>query len=391
MSYLLKLIEKYLSVKEFLSDKFGQGFQLMKSYHRRNLPKHQLFIHSQLKAHLESQPLRDFTFFEQFRDLYWTEYQMQVAERPSGNLHLSELTDWTDRAYWAQKLRQLCLLTAQQSVYSVEYETAHRISESFFPFLEQQEYTRIPAIGIYYHGYFLLRDEEGHFHFPLYKELLFSHTKAFSQEEIRELFLIAINYCVRQVNKGNHDYFEEMHALYQSGLELEVLLENGKISRFTYHNAVAAALQIKAYEWVEQFIIDYQNLLDEPYQESSFHFNMARLEYERQRYDQALSLIHKANFTDILLSLGAKTISLKIYYVLREYDLLDAHLNAMSNFIRRNRVLGYHRKNYQNILRYTKKLLTTNHYDREAISRLREEIRSEQILTERKWFLEQLH
>ncbi|MFT5166033.1 MAG: hypothetical protein ACI8P3_001264 [Saprospiraceae bacterium] len=53
-----------------------------------------------------------------------------------------------------------------------------------------------------------------------------------------------------------------------------------------------------------------------------------------------------------------------------EFDLLDAHLEAMKNFIRRKRIIGYHQKNYQNIIQITKKLLNSNIFDKKEIEAL---------------------
>ncbi|MCB0641390.1 MAG: hypothetical protein KDC44_07105, partial [Phaeodactylibacter sp.] len=206
----------------------------------------------------------------------------------------------------------------------------------------------------------------------------------------RELFLLAINFCVRKVNAGDTSYFSEMLALYKKGLEMATLLENGRLSRFTYHNVIATAIQVRDFDWAGNFAAQYRHFLAPSYQESSFLYNQARLAYEQSNYTQALGLIHQATFSDVLLNLAAKTISLKIYYALQEYDLLESHLDAMTNFIRRNKGLGYHRNNYLNLTRYTKKLLSLNRFDKVVVAAFRAEVSKEETLTERNWLLAQL-
>ena len=125
--------------------------------------------------------------------------------------------------------------------------------------------------------------------------------------------------------------------------------------------------------------------------ESTWKFNLARLEYEKKNYDNALVHLQKADFGDILNNLNAKTLSLKIYYELDEFNLLDSHLESMKTFIRRKTVMAYHQTNYLNIIRYTKKLLSTNFYDRTKKEALQKEIEQEEILTEREWLLEQVN
>jgi tetratricopeptide (TPR) repeat protein len=150
---------------------------------------------------------------------------------------------------------------------------------------------------------------------------------------------------------------------------------------------VAAGLQAGEPDWVNEFIHHYKNALERPYRESSFSFNLARLEYARRRYDAVLELLQKANYHDPLLNLAAKTLLLKTWYELGEYDLLQSHLDAMRNYIRRKRVIGYHKTNYLNIVKYTEKLLKINLLNPKETAELKAGIHNEEILTEREWLL----
>lgn len=168
------------------------------------------------------------------------------------------------------------------------------------------------------------------------------------------------------------------------------LPENGVLSRFTYHNVVAAGLQTLEFEWVEDFIVRYKNALERTYRDSSYSFNLARLEFKRKRYGDALQLLQHTNYYDPLLSLAARTMSLKIYYELNEYDLLDSHLEALKNYIRRKTALGYHRSNYLNLVRYIQKMISINRSNKTEVESLKQKILAEPVLTEREWLLEQL-
>jgi len=65
-------------------------------------------------------------------------------------------------------------------------------------------------------------------------------------------------------------------------------------------------------------------------------------------------------------------------------------LDAMRNFIHRKRVLGYHRTNYLNIIKYTDKLLNVNRLDKKEVIKLKEIIGQEENLTEKEWLLEKV-
>jgi tetratricopeptide (TPR) repeat protein len=201
---------------------------------------------------------------------------------------------------------------------------------------------------------------------------------------------MGINYGIRKVNNGEERYFEDIMRLYEVALEGDHLLENGLLSRFTYYNIVAAALRTERFDWGEDFIHQYKIKLAKPYRESSFSFCKARLAYAKKEFDEALPLLQKANYKDPLLNLSAKALLLKIYYELDEFDLLQAHLDAMQNYILRKKVIGYHKTNYLNTIRYTKRLLSLNYYDKASIQKLKEKVSAEEILTEKRWILSQL-
>ena len=130
--------------------------------------------------------------------------------------------------------------------------------------------------------------------------------------------------------------------------------------------------------------------LEKRYRESAFSYNLARLEYESGRHGFVLELLQKANYRDPLLNLAAKTLLLKTYFDLREYDLLQSHLDAMRNYIHRKRVIGYHRTNYLNIIRFAEKLTRLNMRDKTSLEGYRNAVEQEEVLTEKTFFLKAL-
>jgi tetratricopeptide (TPR) repeat protein len=140
---------------------------------------------------------------------------------------------------------------------------------------------------------------------------------------------------------------------------------------------------------VEKFIPQYRTALERSYRDSAYSFNMARLKFARKAYDEALELLQHSNYHEPLLNMAAKTMSLKIYYALGEFDVLAAHLEAFIKYIRRKPGLGYHRNNYLLLAQLTQKLISLNRNDKAEVQALRQRIESEPVLTEREWLLEQ--
>ena len=387
MSKLLLLIEQFLSLQESKINKDRINLYLASAYRKRGLEKHFNQTIRQLNKSRSKKKYKNAEFFYEEFLLEQEQYKFSSKQKRIGEHNLQLIFDAMDISYFAHKLRQACFSISHQAVYKKEYQID--LLDEILDIVQQRDYILIPAIGVYYHTYLALTEGAAS-HFAAFKTIIIEQPDIFPPEEIRDLYLLGINFCIKQLNNGEVNYANEAFALYQSGLDLEVLLDNGILSRFSYRNIVAIGLLIEEFEWVERFIHDYKMLLSPKHRQPTFSFNMARLAYSKKDYDAALPLLQNIEYEDLLLNLAAKTILLKIYYEQLEYTLLDAHLLSLQNFLRRKTLIGYHKQNYKNIISITRKLVAHNQFDNEEKEKLRQLILDTEILTERSWFLEQV-
>lgn len=386
-SDLLKLIEKYLVFADYFSDAVKTKTHLASIYRRRNLPiQFQRNINSIQKLQNKT-VVRDAAYYYNSYLMQLEHFQFQSTAKPTGELSFQQMSDTLDISFLAYKLRQSCLRLSQQTVYKSEDKGG--FPPAFLSYLENN-FLDVPLIKLYYYCFKSLTEPDNESHYFQFKQLIDEHHVIISEPELRDLFLLAINFCIRRINNGEQQYYQEALLLYKEGLEKKILLENGVLSRFTYHNIATAGIRSDDFKWVDDFIRAYKTALPSEYQESSFNFNRSRLEYSRKNYETALRLLRGANYKDLLLNLAAKTVQLKVYYEIQEIALLESHLEAMKMFIKRKKVIGYHQSNYLNIISYTQKLLGVNPYNRKKKEDLYQEIKSEEILTERDWLLAQL-
>lgn len=388
MSFLLKLTERFLVQQSFFKQELKVKTALTAVYRERNLNKH---FERSLRA---SKKLQKETRYKN-ADYHLDAYQLQVEEYSNiaarnriNALNLQKISNELDIAFIALKLRQTCLSISHQTVYRTEYHFG--LLKEIIQYVEQQNMLKTPAISIYYYYYKLLTDPSEMHHFQRFKSLVLEEGDCFPIDEIGDLFLLAINFCTRQYNEGNPIYLEESFELYQIGLEKKFLLQNGILSRFTYRNIVTHGLIMKAFDWLEYFIYTYKNNLELPYRESMFNFCLARLEYSRKNYDSALQLLQKSEYKDLLLNLSAKTVLLKVFYELEEFDSLESHLQAMKTFLRRKEIIGYHKENYKNLIRFTYRLLELPLSDLKSKKKLIDAIEKTNFLAERGWLLKNL-
>jgi hypothetical protein len=220
--------------------------------------------------------------------------------------------------------------------------------------------------------------------------LLAGFARQFPPDELRTLYLLAINFGIKKTNELREGWPQATLDLYRGALELGLLLENGRISRFAFNNIIAVALRVGELDWVERFILDHKQLLERQWREVAASLGLARVAYARKDHHTALLHLQRSDYKDLINNLTAKTLQLKIYYETDEFELLKSHLASMRTYIRRHTSIGYQRTNYSKIVQYTGQLMALDFRKTDAVVKLREAIQGEEILTEKEWFLEQL-
>lgn len=387
MSYLQKLVDQFLALEHWQNTPAAVESDLVQAYRQKGLDRHFQDALQLAKLSLERQPLRNSDYYMRSGILLWEEARYNSLRHPEDEQYFIGLSDNADLIWLTQKLRYLCLHTT----YRTRFSSAHSLGlrEEVENILVAHSFLENMTVSTWYYCLKMLEVPDAAEYFSRFKQGVLTHGLSFHRDELRDLHLFAINYCIRRVNEGQADFFHDIMDFYKDGLTKGHLLENGILSHFTYYNIVAAGLKTHEYEWVEAFIPGYRNALERRYRDSAYSFNLARLKFARKAFDEALELLQHSNYHEPLLNMAAKTIALKIYYAMEEYDVLSAHLEALIKYIRRKPGLGYHRNNYLQLARYTQKLISLNWNDKTEVEALRQKIAAEPALTEREWLLEQ--
>jgi hypothetical protein len=388
MSFLFQATGQFLAIQGFLADGVQYQRQLARVYRQRGLPE--LFPKTNAAAsalHARSQA-RNADHLELRYQLDLERHHFQADNRQVAAEELQALSDHLDEAYLARKLWQACAMLSHSSLSSAQY--ALGFLPAVLAAAEQSMAEQPPAVRLYYHCYKMLLEPSEKAHFQQFKQMLDTHGSLFPAVEMRDLYILAINFCIRQYNAGNQDYLPEQFQLYRKGLEEGYFLSEGTLSRYTYQNAATIGLVLREWDWVEHFVHAYGALLKAEHREGMVSFNLARLEYQRGQRGKALQLLQKAEYKDLLLHLAAKTLQLKIYYELGEFDLLESHLQATATFIRRKKALGYHRENYLNTVHFVQKMLEIGPYDKAGRAALRQAVEASRAVAEKEWLLHSL-
>ncbi|MEL7163718.1 MAG: hypothetical protein AAFN92_23365, partial [Bacteroidota bacterium] len=304
---------------------------------------------------------------EQERDYYRDFFQVRARPR------FQEVADNLDVTYLIEKLRASWNMLFHQRVYRTKYDI--RFLDEVVSYVERLDLEEYPVLAIHYYGYRgLAEDDASGQMVGQLRTAVQRHGDLLSAHDRRHVILMAINLCISNANRGRDSYVRESFEWYRLGLEQDVISENGKMTRATYLNVVSGALKLAEYDWTRTFIEQYTPQLEEEIRENTERFARARLSYERKEYSVAMPLLVQVDFKHPVYNLVAKTLLLKIYYELDEFDALDSQVDAMLTYVRRKELSDLHRDNFKNLARLTRSLSRLNPRNKKKREQLRQRI-----------------
>lgn len=388
-NYLLESLEKFLSLERWEEQQHTRNAATVEALRRMHLPDPAAGMLRYARKRLDQDTHRGLDFHQADYRLQWEAYHLSLQQGRAKTFNAQELSDAQDIAFICDKLRMGCLLLSHQSVSQQTYDKG--LLDNVLQFLKEHRYLEVPIVAAYYHGYHAqLGGADSGEHFARLKTLLQAQAALFPIAEMHDLFLLAINFCIRKINRLEEGYYREIFDLYQTGLQHGALLEDGRLSRWTYNNITTMGLRLQEFDWVWKFIYDYAPLLSDEHRDGTTHFNLARYHYAKNEFRQAMQHLLHIEYDDVLQNLTAKTILAKIYFRLEEADALENQLDSIQIYVRRKKLLGYHRDNYLGFVKYTRKLLSINLNSVAEREKLRAEIEAAPVLTDRDWLLSEL-
>jgi hypothetical protein len=388
LSYLLEAARGYLAWSEWNATP-QPDLWLLRGLRRRGLDA--LFRSESEKAlkTLEAAPARNAAYYEHRYQLLQEQLEFATRQERSARLNLQPLPDALTVYYAADMLRHACAALTHQAVAGQNYRFA--LLDTLLDAVEKENLLSEPVVEIYYRAYQMLKntDAAGDSALSHLIQLLEQHSALFGVAEMRGLYLLAINGCIRRMNAGQRDYIRTAFELYRTALLRGFLLEEGWISGFTYRNIIRIGAALKETAWTEQFLHQYRDALHPRERQDQFTFNQAYLFFQQQDYTRAMPLLLQLDFADPLHQLEARRMLLRSYYELGEWQALDALLHSFGAYLRRQKNLGYHRATNERLLYFIRKLLEIPAGDRAVRARLRAEIEATPDVAERQWLLSQ--
>ncbi len=387
MSYLYKVIQKYLITEGVLQNEMESQLYLTHALRQRNADR---IVEKQLNDSLEiieKQGFKNAKYHYLKYKLHTENYDYLNSKKRNIGDSLQEQSEELDFFYISESLRQACIISAQQTISKQVY------NQLFIDVVVERvmQMNNIPiSVSAYFYALNTLNKPEKEEYFHQLKEIIVNNSFAFPENELRDLYIVATNYCIRRLNQGEKIFGKEALELYLSRLENNVLLENGVLPIYTYKNILTAALKSEEYEWAERFLYDFKQYLPEKERENIFQYNLALFYFRTGKYSEAMTLLQKVNLNDVLYNLDARRLLARIYYDLDETNALQSLIESSKVYLHRQKGIGYHHDMYTNFFRFLEKMMKMDMKKAEARLILRGDVEGTQLLAEREWLLQKL-
>ncbi|MCB0639800.1 MAG: hypothetical protein KDC54_24420 [Lewinella sp.] len=388
MHFLLSAIKQFLTWQELQASGPQSQLLLCRGLRKRQLDNVFTKEMKKLRKQQERQPYRNVGYH--YHNYQWQleRYEYDHRQRRGGRMNLEELAEELTIFYLADILRYSCTVLTARSMSPEDYRL--ELLDEVLRYVERSPVREVPAVAIYHKAYQALTRPDDRAAFAAFQQAIEDYWTQFPPAEAKDLFLLAINYCIQRLNRGERAFIRQAFELYRKGLDREVLLDEGVLSKFTYNNILMLAIALEEWDWADQFLETFRDQLPAKERDNIYRYNRAVFYFRQPNYEQAMTLLRQVSFHDTLYNLNARSMLLRIYYELGEHDALEALLESFRAFLHRHQELGYHKENYRNLLSFVRQLLYLAPGDATARQALRQEIEATSALAEKAWLLSQL-
>ncbi len=388
MSFLFNQIKDYLTYVEWKNEAVAPKSAKARALWNHNQDASYQKEMEQLTIQLSEE--RNFTYLQHFHvyQLNLEKYRSSLKKSRTNAGNLQEVSDALTTFYICETIRVASLMLTHKTVNTqVEYST--QMLEEVLQKAVLPPFVNLPEVSIYYNIYRALSETDNPVYFKNLKKLITTHWQRFAAIEMRDIYLLAINYCIKKLNSGQPEFIREALDLYQVGLEKGIFLDNGELSRFTYNNALTLYLYLKEFEAAKEFLERYKKHLPKKQAHNIYLYNLTVYHFKKQEYQTVMELLQEVRFRDVLYNLDARRMLLRAYFESESFDALESLLDSFQTFMRRRYDLGYHKEMYVNLIRFMRRLLTIG-YKREALKALYEEVEKTTAVVDKVWLLEKI-
>ena len=322
--------------------------QLLAQYYTKNeLYK---FAHNSVEegiAMMEKIKLRNASYHLQQYQIQALHFQINSKNNRSKEFNLQDVIDHVTLFSIIETLKYACIIQSLQKISELKIE--NHLLEATLTLVENPVFLEDIAVRIYYNIYLVIRDENEAAFNAFIKDIK-ENENYFTTHDLKDLYLLAINFCVKKSNQNLQEYTQQAFELYIYAIDKGYLLEHREISRFSFTNVVTLGIKLKEFSKTENFIKQYADFIAAEYRQNTVDFNSAKVFFSKEQPQKALKILLTNEFKDMLWNLNAKYMVIKILFEMKDLVLFANHLKAYKNYVKRKTNIGYHQTYFINVV-----------------------------------------
>lgn len=332
LSELLKLAEKFLSYKNYRSNEFESSLSLARESYKRSLGKfEERYLKNCEKILSERQFLDESYFYDKFTLENTKTQQRKTSDQYQYIGSVETANQNLTNFYFSKLLRNYVLILNEQSAVEVEYNMSS--IKIVIEFANMFDFSEYPAIMIYLHLLKMFMNSEINYYHEA-KKLFFEKGNEMDENEKFNIYVYLTNFIFRKyLENRSEEYIKEYLEVLLHQIDNRVFGEK-YLSYTIYTNLVSMATRLKKYEYAEELIHKYKDLLSPLNRESFYEYALARNYLIRKNFSGAMEILIKTKPIDIFYELSIKGMLLTIFYELSYYENAFALINTYKHTLK---------------------------------------------------------
>ena len=331
------IVNDYLVYKKSKESKEYRDIVYRDFLNERHLFK---LLDQQLKGELKKVKAKKLLSVDDYHNIFDLNKRRYLIEEEDNfkktKAPIEEALDALDQYYFAEKLKWSHELLGSEMVVSHKYNL--RFLDEVLKESSKDLYKKNQFIYVYYLITLFYKKNVSKANYLSLKEAILKILPQVQHQVRRSLIIDLNNYALKLYSiSGDFEEIHEMHEVNVIGIEYDAFLKKNKFGNRSALNIANVALRLNKTEWVFEFINKIKHRLEEP---NMLHLIEAMTAFQLGDYDTVRDKLIALEYSDVYITMTAKSFLAKTYFMQKEYALLDNHLKALELFYRRNKILS---------------------------------------------------
>lgn len=393
---LTKLLEEYLTIQPFRHS-IQKNYFLLQGLSQKQIlnlseKKYSYFEKKEKEVFKEH---NSYLFYHTYSELYQINLTYKINDKLSTDISEAESKFMAFRfAYCFIMITRDFTDHVVLNTFNKTGQLKNGFSDIYFEIFNNQKVDKVIALLekdfpnehkmlIVYRNMFLAYMNAASFeHYIKFKNSVFESADFIPMEEIKLLSYKLKNLIAILRNNNKKNLNAESLEIYNFMVEREMhVRSNGTVPELEFNNYVSYLCEFNKAGKLEDFISKFANKVTPANKVNSYNYGMASLSFLKGNFNQSLNYILKLNNDYERLKISIRTLQVKCYYELNDYESFISLHNSFKKFDHKN-VFGMelHQKTLLDICGLVNKLFKLkNSYDGAGLKLMKDEIDKKEL------------